>query len=446
VALLTGCRVVRFEFVCYAGTDPVTGRRHDLIEVIPPGPQAEAQAEKARVRLLSQVDERRNPRTKATIAQLMERHLGMMRVSPSTLAGYRAYIDRHINPLIGHVKVGALDGDVLDSFYAELSRCQEHCNGESRTEHRTRAAHECDERCGPHVCRPLSDSTMRQIHYLLSSAFKRAVRWRWVTVSPLSQTDPPRPPAPEPSPPSVAEAARIVNEAWRDPDWGALVWVAITTGARRGELCALQWDSVDLDRGVLTFRRSVAKDGKGGWYLKDTKTHQQRRVALDPSTIGVLAEHRERAEARAAAIEAEIAPQAFVFSLAPDQSTFRIPGAVSQRYSKMAARLGVETHLHALRHYTATELLAAGVDVRTVAGRLGHAGGGATTLRFYSAWRHEADQRAARNLGMSMPDRPGHEAPKLPSIDPVAPYQRLAVELRDQVLLASLCRGCRCRR
>jgi integrase len=418
----------------YAGTDPVTGRRHDLIEVIPPGPQAEAMAERARVRLLNQVDERRNPRTKATIAQLMERHLEMLRVSPSTHAGYRAYVDRHINPLIGHVKVGALDGDVLDSFYAELNKCQDHCGGELRTEHRTRRSHTCDERCVPHVCRPLSDSTLRQIHYLLSKAFKRAVRWRWVNVNPFDHADPPRPPTPEPSPPSVADAARIINEAWRDPDWGAFVWLAITTGARRGELCALQWEYVDLDRGVLTLRRSVARDGKGGWYVKDTKTHQQRRVALDPSTVVVLAEHRGRAEVRAAAVGATIEPPAFVFSLAADQSEFRVPGAVSQRYSKMAARLGVDTHLHALRHYSATELLAAGVDVRTVAGRLGHSGGGTTTLRFYSAWRHEADQRAAQNLGMHLPQRQASTAQELADFEPSAPYQEVAVKLRDRIL------------
>jgi site-specific recombinase XerD len=47
-----------------------------------------------------------------------------------------------------------------------------------------------------------------------------------------------------------------------------------------------------------------------------------------------------------------------------------------------------------LRHYSATELIAAGVDVRTVAGRLGHGGGGATTLRVYAAWLAATDKKA----------------------------------------------------
>jgi integrase len=79
---------------------------------------------------------------------------------------------------------------------------------------------------------------------------------------------------------------------------------------------------------------------------------------------------------------------------------------VTQRYGRLAIKLGIKTHLHALRHYSATELIAAGVDVRTVAGRLGHDRGGATALRVYAAWVSEADQRAAATLSARMPPRP----------------------------------------
>jgi integrase len=61
----------------------------------------------------------------------------------------------------------------------------------------------------------------------------------------------------------------------------------------------------------------------------------------------------------------------------------------------MAERLQIDTALQKLRHYNAPELLAAGVDLRTVVGRLGHGGGGTTTLKVYAAWVTEADKRAA---------------------------------------------------
>ncbi|WP_433788411.1 tyrosine-type recombinase/integrase [Actinomycetospora sp. CA-101289] len=63
------------------------------------------------------------------------------------------------------------------------------------------------------------------------------------------------------------------------------------------------------------------------------------------------------------------------------------PSSVTQRYSKMAHRLGIDTHLHNLRHYSATELIAGGVDVRTVA-RLGHCGG-APSGSMRPGWRRQ---------------------------------------------------------
>ena len=99
----------------------------------------------------------------------------------------------------------------------------------------------------------------------------------------------------------------------------------------------------------------------------------------------------------------KLAEDTFVFSYAPDHRRHCDPDAITHRYSKMAADLGIDTHLHALRHYSATELIAAGVDVRTVAGRLGHGGGGATTLRVYAAWLAAADKSAAGLLASRLP-------------------------------------------
>ena len=207
----------------------------------------------------------------------------------------------------------------------------------------------------------------------------------------------------------------------------------MTTGARRGELCALRWSNVDLDRGVITLRRAISQFGRER-SEKDTKTHQQRRLTLDPETVAVLAEHWERCQERAASLGELLGREAFVFSLAPDSSTHLVPSSVSQRYSRLAARLGIETHLHCLRHYSATELIGAGVDIRTVAGRLGHSGGGVTTLRVYAAWLAEADQRAAAGLARRAPSRPRRTPAERALTSPRTPREHLAVELRRQIL------------
>jgi integrase len=208
---------------------------------------------------------------------------------------------------------------------------------------------------------------------------------------------------PEPDPPSPAEAARLSEEAFRkDDDWGTLVWLAMTTGMRRGELVALRFKRLDLDAEVIDLRRN--------WVLgkeKDTKTHQNRRIALDTETIVLLKEHKARVTKRVEDLGLKFSEDMFVFSGSdnPDHSVPYSPNAVTQRYKDMATRLKINTHLHALRHYSATELLTAGVDLPTVAGRLGHGGGGSTTLRVYAAWVAASDRKAAEILGSRMPKR-----------------------------------------
>jgi integrase len=80
---------------------------------------------------------------------------------------------------------------------------------------------------------------------------------------------------------------------------------------------------------------------------------------------------------------------------------------MTRRYKRLAEKLGLESHLHELRHYSATELLTAGFDLRTVAGRLGH-GDGTTTLRHYAASVAAADQQAASiiSAGLPLPRKP----------------------------------------
>ncbi|MGH3991439.1 MAG: tyrosine-type recombinase/integrase, partial [Pseudonocardiaceae bacterium] len=131
--------------------------------------------------------------------------------------------------------------------------------------------------------------------------------------------------------------------------------------------------------------------------------------ALDTETVGLLRDHKERWRARLADIGLELSEDMYVFTghRQPVPTVPYSPHGLSSRYKDMADRLGIDTHIHALRHYSATELLNTGIDLRTVAGRLGHGGGGATTLRVYAAWVAASDRKAAEILGSRMPKRSG---------------------------------------
>ena len=382
----------------YAGRDALTGKSNYLTEVVAAGRDAQNEAEQVLTRFLNQVDERRHPKTRASMNQLLDRYIEVVNVDEATRKMYIGYIERTIRPALGHLAVAKVDGEVLDTLYAQLGRCRQRCGGRGKQpSHWTTGEHKCDKRCGQHQCKPMAPSTVRQIHWILSGAFDRAVRWNWIGVTPIGAAEPPPPPRPQPSPPSPEEAARILEEASKDPSWGMLVWLAMTTGARRGELCALRRNDFDAAAGLLRVPASV-RGSRKTLRVKDTKTHQQRRVALDELTVGLIQEHIARQDADAARLASGIANDAFLFSHEPDCSEPYLPDSITQRYDRLATRLGIATTLHKLRHYNATELLAAGVDLRTVAGRLGHGNGGTTTLRVYAAWVEQSNAAAAQAL------------------------------------------------
>ncbi|XVV02728.1 tyrosine-type recombinase/integrase [Actinosynnema sp. CA-248983] len=420
----------------YAGIDPITRKRHDLTEVIPAGPNAEAKAREVRDGFLRQVDERSNPLTKASVGFIVRHHIEKARLERTTREAYEGYARKHIYPIVGHFKADSFDVDTLDSYYEELERCRDHCTGGKEVDHRTAGPHTCDRRCRPHVCKPLAAWTVRKIHYILSGAYKRAGRKDWVTRSPMAKAEPPPPPPPAPKPPSSAELAAIIEAAWLlDPIFGALVWTSTTTGSRRGEMCALRWRHFEPDERRLRVERAIAQGYTAVWE-KDTKTHQHRILALDPYTVEVLLRLRRYLETLAREVGATLSPDSFIFPASPDGEVGFKPRAVSQRYRRMVNKLGIDTTLHKLRHWTATDLISSGVDLRTVAGRLGHSGGGTVTLKMYAAWVSEADQRASTTLMNRVPARPaGLPAPKdRPKAAPQSPYETVAALERTRII------------
>jgi integrase len=133
-------------------------------------------------------------------------------------------------------------------------------------------------------------------------------------------------------------------------------------------------------------------------HVKDTKTHSERVVSLDPATAEVLRRHRAYLEERANACRARIVPEAFVLSPAHDGSVPLRPNLVTDVFRRIRHDVGLDTAcLHDLRHFVATQLIGAGHDIGTVSGRLGHAQT-STTLNTYPALLGARDQEAAYQL------------------------------------------------
>ena len=320
--------------------------------------------------------------SQATMDDLAAKWLEMAAetLSPSTLREYRRLLVKIILPQFGSNKVRAIRPSDLDSFYARLRR-----RGISG--------------------RPLSGQSVHHVHALIRRLLNQALKWGWIMVNPAINASPPRVNRPELEIPNVEVVTRIINFAEeRNPDIACFLRLAAVTGARRGELCAIRWR--DFDKlGMLSIKHSIVDGNNNELIEKGTKTHASRKVSIDPMTMVVVDAQRERCEERSKEFGSKFSRNNFVFAGTLDGSLPWRPHRVTLAFGRLCRELGIEgVRLHDLRHFTATQMLAAGVPVKTVAGRLGHANA-ATTLNVYAHALQSSDIDAAHLLGRILNDQ-----------------------------------------
>jgi integrase len=390
-----------YRAIVYAGKDPITGKKIYLKETHP----TEDDAEKAKQRMLAQVEAERAPDRSATLSVLLDRWMEVADHELSTHVTNRGYIDRVLKPALGNIPLHKLQHrvDLVDRLYSHLRRCGSLCDGTRRIDHRSESEHDCTAlECSPHRCKGLQPATIRRIHAILSAALNYAIGWGWMDRNPAEYAHPPKVGRRRPQTLSPEQAAQLINLAWpEDPEFGLFLWLAVTTGARRGELTALRWSDCDLQQGLLLIDENyVVRDGQR--ILKSTKTNDDRDMSLDALTVELLTDFHQARLAALGATGLTLADDAFVFS--PDPLGLRPwhPDHFTHTYRDFADQLGIKPPLKNLRHFNATQLLASGVDLPTAAGRLGHADGGTTTLRFYAARVRPADQKAAELLAQDL--------------------------------------------
>jgi integrase len=373
-----------WELRVYVGRDPVTGNPRQISRTFHGGSRA---ADEALRDLVDKHGEGRPDGLGATFGQLLDRWLEesvRMDLSPTTMRTYRAQVEQTVRPRLGKVVLTRLTPKHLDDLYGQMKDAG------------------------------LSPKTIRNHHAIISSALHQGVRWEWVRENVAEKAKPPRVSQRRIKAPSV-DAVRSVIEAAevRDARLAPLLMLAALTGMRRGELCALRWTDVDLERGELDVSRSVVVV-PGGLAVKTTKTDKFRIVALDAVGVALLAGHRVKVEEWARQAEVTVIADAYVFSHAVDCSKPFRPDNVTGFFTRVRDSLGLhEVRLHDLRHFTATQLIGAGVDVRTVAGRLGHSDP-SITLRVYSHALEERDRAAADTMGRVLGSN-GKEPAQLPS-------------------------------
>jgi integrase len=355
----------RWRIVVEAPRDPVTGKRRQVVRTLP-GDRPRREAEALQARLLVEVGAGEHAGSDSTLDQLLDAWLDVAQLSPSTRRDY-GYARRLIPDRLRRTVIYRVTARDLDALYAELARSGR----------------------GP--------DRIRRVHGMIRRALAHAVRWGWVARNVAVDASPPAPASTTPKPPTVDEVKRLLAAA---ADGELVTWLRLEAGlgARLGEMCALRWGDVDIDRATITVQRSIAI-ATGGIAVKGTKTDRVRVVALDTFTAAALREHRRVVAERALAVGVALSPAAYVFARDAEGMTPWRPDSLSRRVRVLRRSVGLDhVELRALRHFVITQLLSAGVDPRTVAGRAGHART-STTLDIYAAFVPARDRDAAELLG-----------------------------------------------
>lgn len=245
--------------------------------------------------------------------------------------------------------------------------------------------------------RGLAASTVRRLHQTLRSAGKAGERLGWWPENTVARAQAPSGARPEIRSPDAAVLAKALDAIQRErADYGALFRVLAVVGLRRGEALGLRWSDIDFDDETIAVRRSVGAGERGRPVLTDGKTAASRAtVPVDSETLGLLRSLRVRHIESLLGAGVPVPTDSYVWRSDPLGTKPMAPGAVSQWWRRNRVRLGLAgVRVHDLRHFVASQLIAAGVDIVTVQARLRHASG-TTTLAFYGHPVREREREAA---------------------------------------------------
>lgn len=280
-------------------------------------------------------------------------------VRPSTFTAYSLYVNNHLIPGLGRVRLTKLTPQQVEAFMAERAKSG------------------------------LSPRTVNHMRTILRTALNKAMAWGLVNRNVAALADPRHMPESEPSVLSPEQAAKLLDGV-ATMRLGALYITALTLGLRLGEALGLQWADVDLNKGTLTVRRALQRIGGKAAFVEPKSRTSRRTVKLPAVTLAVLKDHRKRQLEERLRIKGEWNPDSLVFC------NYRggplNPSTTTRTFRQVLEKLELPSmRFHDLRHSAATLLLATGTHPRLVMELLGHSQISITMNRY----SHVLDSMAA---------------------------------------------------
>ena len=241
----------------------------------------------------------------------------------------------------------------------------------------------------------LSDKTIMHYHRLLSSIFTVAVQWQVIFSNPCDRVKPPKVKRKEARYLDEHEAAELLKALDGEPfKYVAMIELLLYTGLRRAELLGLEWRDVDFLNSCIHIKRNSLYVADKGTFEGSTKNESSNRVIkLPESAVQLLKEYRKYQEGIIREMGTAWQGTGRLFTTIDGKPMH--PDTLSGWFRKFVNRKGLpDVSIHSLRHTHATLMIAAGVNIKTVSSRLGHASV-TTTGNIYTHAIKSADEAAA---------------------------------------------------
>lgn len=339
-----------YTIILQLGLDPATGKRKQ--KWIAMG-TSKREAEQYMTKLIHELDTGSYVRpNKETLGEYIDSWFQnhQANISPTTAQSYVNLIKNHIKPGLGHIPLTALTPEHLQRFYSSKLK-DGRLDGKGA----------------------LSNRTVRYLHCTLHRAFKVAVMQGKLYRNPADAVESPKDTRREMHTMDEVDMHLLLETA-RSTPYYALFYLSLFTGMRRSELLGLRWCDVDLVLSQLSVTRTLHLLNNGDMYIGDPKSAKGKRlIALSPSTVTVLKEHKgAEIKRRLELSKRPLKDQDPVFTR-NDGSPLK-PASVTQAWRIIARKAGIGgIRLHDARHTHASFMLKAGTHPKIVQERLGHA-------------------------------------------------------------------------
>ena len=324
-------------------------------------------------------------------------------LSPTTYRRYLALLER-INTAIGHIKLGELRAHHLQELYKNL------------------AEHGINKRTG----KTLSNKTIQHHHRLISVILGEAYKQGFVLRDVSTLATPPKVKQKEVAYLDEGDVSKLIRALAQAPiKWKTALLLLLHTGLRRGELVGLEWPDIDFESSVITIRRTVqyvtgAKHEhvdehgilhKGQIIEKEPKTKSSARsINIDEGAARLLREYRLWwIEQRLLNGDRWIDTDKLFIK---ENGGIMHPDSITDFTKKFVKAHNLPRFSpHSLRHTNISLMIAAGVDIKTVSSRAGHANV-TTTGNIYTHQIQSADAKAAEKIGNILDFTPKNQSSK----------------------------------